>query len=300
VSDPAGNGTPVRAEILPASGLPAVVSAELELLRSAPRVAGVVAASSWRLAAWTARTAVAGTSLVLRHTASGDPPQTVVQNIALDLRSAAWHALGLNDDVDPHGVPESIAPVNSTVEDLRVRGDDLIRRSNDVHVAEDTHPAYARILAELTPDEARILRFLYTNGAQPALDVRTNRPFGIGSELVADGLNMIAEFAGCRNVDRIHPYLTNLGRLGLVEFSKEPVPNPQRYQLLEAQPKVIDAARKAGRWARTVRRSIALNAFGEDFCRTCLPLDTATPNSARASGSEEPIVVHAEIVPPQR
>ncbi|HEY2167183.1 MAG TPA: Abi-alpha family protein [Jatrophihabitantaceae bacterium] len=301
-----------RAELVPSVSLPAVVAAEVEVLRSAPRLARVAAASSWRLASWATRTAAAGTSLVIRHAASGDPPQTVVQNIALDLRSAAWHALGLNEDTDPHGVPESIAPVNSTVEDLRARGRDLIRRSNDVHIADDTHPAFARILAELTPDEARILRYLYNEGAQPAIDVRTNRPFGIGSELVADGLNMIAEFAGCRNPDRIHPYLTNLGRLGLLEFSKEQVSNPQHYQLLEAQPKVTAVLRRAGRWPRTVRRSIALNAFGEEFCRTCLPLGgypspgamsdvSAAPRvDAVAPESDGPTVVRAEVIAPKR
>lgn len=305
MSDRDAGGPP--AEIIRTTGLPAVVQAEIGLLRAAPRVARVAAASSWRVASWAARTTLASTSLVARHAASGDPPQTVVQNIALDLRAAAWHALGLNEDTDPHGVPESIAPVHSSLDDLRGRGNDLIRRSNDVHLDEDAHPAFARILAELTPDEARILRFLSTHGPQPAVDIRTNRPFGIGSELVADGLNMIGEFAGCRNVERIHPYLTNLNRLGLVEFSKEQVSNPQRYQLLEAQPKVTETMRSAGRWPRIVQRSIALNAFGEDFCRTCLPLDTApAPDSAPRSPTDPPprahapIVVHAEIVPPQR
>jgi hypothetical protein len=158
-----------------------------------------------------------------------------------------------------------------------MRGADLLRRSNDVHVVEDTHPAFARILAELTPDEARILRYLFLNGSQPSVDVRTNRPFGVGSALVAGGLNMIAEHAGCRNVERNEQYLTNLSRLGMLEFSKEHVSNPQRYQLVEAQPKVADAIKRGGRWARTVRRSIHLNAFGVDFCGACLPLHGAPP-----------------------
>ena len=161
-----------------------------------------------------------------------------------------------------------------------MRGQNLLRRSNEVGKQDDTHPAFARILTEITPDEARVLRFLYMSGPQPAIDVRTNRPLGIGSQLVAGGLNMIAEMAGCQNVDRIHPYLTNLFRLGLVEFSKEKVSNPQRYQLIEAQPKVADAMKQAGRWPRLVQRSVHLNSFGEEFCATCLPVDGA-PGSAR-------------------
>ncbi|MGH2763463.1 MAG: hypothetical protein ACRDLD_12950 [Thermoleophilaceae bacterium] len=41
--------------------------------------------------------------------------------------------------------------------------------------------------------------------------------------------------------------------------------------MLEAQPDVTEAKRKGSR-GKTVRRSIALTPFGEDFCRVCLPL----------------------------
>ena len=72
----------------------------------------------------------------------------------------------------------------------------------------------------------------------------------------------------------MHAYLDNLNRLGLIWFSREALDDIQRYQVLEAQPEVIDPLRDAGR-ARTVRRSIQLTPFGEDFCEVCLPLGTA-------------------------
>ena len=62
-----------------------------------------------------------------------------------------------------------------------------LRRSADVRIADDTHPAYERILGDLAPDEGRILRLLATEGPQPAVDVRTARPLNIGSKLVAAG-----------------------------------------------------------------------------------------------------------------
>jgi hypothetical protein len=43
--------------------------------------------------------------------------------------------------------------------------------------------------------------------------------------------------------------------------------------VLEAQPEVAEAIKRAGR-ARVVRRSIRLTPFGEDFCATCLPADS--------------------------
>lgn len=254
------------------------------LLQAVPGLARVAASSCWHAVTWSLGTTRTSTATVVRRTLRGDPAAVIVTGLASDLRSAAWRALGLEDGTDARGVPDGIV-TGSTVGDLQARGWELLRRSNDVRVVEDTHPAFARILAEITPDEARILRFLYLDGPQPAIDVRTNRPLGIGSELVAGGLNMIGEHAGCRNVDRIHPYLTNLFRLGMVEFSKEQVGNPQRYQLIEAQPKVAAALRRAGRWPRTVHRSIHLNAFGEEFCRTCLPLAGAPA----ATGARLPV-----------
>jgi hypothetical protein len=115
------------------------------------------------------------------------------------------------------------------------------------------------------------LRFLVTDGPQPAIDVRTNRPLGVGSELVASGLSMIGLQAGVRHIERTKADLNNLYRLGLVWFSREEVADPSRYQVVEVQPDVLDAMKRAGRSPKTVHRSIHLTPFGEDFCEVCLP-----------------------------
>jgi hypothetical protein len=235
-----------------------------EFVKGLPGLARVAAGASWRALSWTVSSTVNVGTTMVKRTMSGEPPTVILQDVSADLRSFAWRALGLGDADEPERLP-------ATTSDLRARGESLLRQSADVSVDETEHPAYARILSELTPDEARILRFLYLNGPQPAIDVRTNRPLGIGSELVSGGLSMIAEHAGCRHVDRIHPYLTNLNRLGLIEFSKEQVENPNRYQLVEAQPKVAEVIKRAGRAPKIVHRSIHLNDFGTDFVLTCLP-----------------------------
>ena len=73
----------------------------------------------------------------------------------------------------------------------------LLTRSRDVWNTERGHPAYARILEEMAPDEARILLLLLRGGPQPAVDVRTGGPIGmVSSRLVAPGLNMIGPRAG--------------------------------------------------------------------------------------------------------
>jgi Abortive infection alpha len=162
---------------------------------------------------------------------------------------------------------------------LRERGAELLRSSADVNLEEDAHPAYMRILEDMAPDEARIMRLLYEAGPQPSVDIRSGViPLQSSTELVAGGLNMVGQEAGCRHLDDVPAYLNNLFRLGLIWFSRERLPDPKGYQLLEAQPEVSEALASASH-TRTVRRSINLTPFGRDFCELCL-----TPPGAESAG----------------
>lgn len=173
---------------------------------------------------------------------------------------------------DPHWLGEAKPPDPPT---LRERGERLLAESADVDYVQGSHPAYERMLTELAPDEARILRLICTQGAQPAVDVRAGFAFVPGSRLVAQGFSMIGAEAGLRFVDQVPAYLSNLHRLGLIWFSREAVRDKERYQVLEVQPEVMEALREAGRFSHVVRRSIRMTPLGDDFCAVALPLDTA-------------------------
>jgi hypothetical protein len=186
-------------------------------------------------------------------------------------------------------LPPDAAPVNSRGRDgrtdteaLRQQASELLRQAADVYYDDDVHPAYARILLELAPDEARILRLLAAEGPQPAVDVRSVALIG-ARQTVAEGLNMICQAAGARDPERGSVYLDNLSRLGLIRFSGDPLEEPIAYQVLEAQPHVLTEVKQAGR-ARTIQRSIRLTLFGEGFCRACLPPQAREP----ASGPSPP------------
>ena len=153
---------------------------------------------------------------------------------------------------------------------LRERGEALLERSRDVWSEEETHPAYGRILEELAPDEARILLLLLRGGPQPSVDVRTGGPVGlVSSALVAPGMSMIGARAGCRYLEEVPAYLNNLFRLGLIWFSREQLEDPMEYQVVEAQPDVLEAMHSV-RFPKVVRRSVHLTPFGTGFCKTCL------------------------------
>jgi hypothetical protein len=180
---------------------------------------------------------------------------------------------------------------------LRERGERLLEESADVSYEQGSHPAYARMLTELAPDEARMLRLIATEGPQPAVDVRAGFAFVPGSRLVAQGFSMIGAEAGCRFVDQVPAYLSNLNRLGLIWFSREPVRDRERYQVLEVQPEVMEALNRAGRFSHVVRRSLRMTPLGEDFCQVALPLETAefaalgrahVPDRSAGAPGEEP------------
>jgi hypothetical protein len=257
------------------------------LLESVPGLVRVAASAWWRTTEWTVGGSLRASARVMQAAVSGENPIVLVQAAGSDLREFLRRQLGERDDVPEGG--EHTSSGNGAVPSpvtLRERGAELLRQSADVRFQEDAHPAFERILENLAPDEGRILRLLALEGPQPSVDVRTARPFGKGDEMVASGLTMIAEAAGCRQGDRVQAYLNNIYRLGLVWFSREPVGDHLRYQVLESQPDV-QKAMDSGR-TRTVRRSIHLTPFGEDFCETCLPLHTAELDALPGEGKDPP------------
>ena len=169
---------------------------------------------------------------------------------------------------------------------LRARGAELLRESADVAAEDGAHPAYARILEELAPDEARILRLLTLGGPQPVVDVRATNLVGVASDLVASSLNMLGPEAGTRHRERIPAYVNNLERLGLIYLSDQPLEDPIRYQVLEAQPEVLTTIKDTPR-AKSIHRTVRLTPFGKDFCDVCLPLDTEQIEALRDDISTE-------------
>lgn len=253
---------------------------DIDLIRAAPVIARLAFAAWLRATGWTVQVSVSASSRVLRGAANGESPADLIRDVETELREYVRKLLGVESNGDGHDDAEPVdAEVveddRATPEKLREQGRDLLRRSADVYFDDEAHPAYARIIQDLAPDEARILRLLCREGPQPAVDVRTAGALSRASrsELVAPGLNMIGPAAGVKHPDRIKPYLDNLYRLGLVWFSREPLSDPLEYQVLEAQPEVAEAMEKAGK-GKTVRRSIELTDFGDDFCTVVLPDDT--------------------------
>ena len=269
----------------PMRATPEIGSEATEALPGLARIAGRAAARS---AACTLGSGVRSSRLFVRALTDPDATGELVQEVARDVAEATRTVSDVARAVSA-GVPipkairdatlslteivmaaEPVAEEEDPERSLRERGEQLLERSRDVWSEEHGHPAYARILDDLAPDEARILLLLLRGGPQPSVDVRTGGPVGlVSSALIAPGMSMIGARAGCRYLDQVPAYLNNLFRLGLIWFSREQLEDPMEYQVVEAQPDVLEAMHSA-RFTKVVRRSIHLTPFGTAFCRACL------------------------------
>ncbi|MEU6564141.1 DUF4393 domain-containing protein [Nocardia nova] len=260
------------------------ISNEARMIRGVFRAAGLAAGTAVRGGQWAVGTGFEVTKQIAQAALDGESSTEIAERTGAALQSVARSVLGVTEGsvreivsyVPTNGHPAPPAPGglvrSASLTDLRRRGDNLLARSADVYFTEEVHPAYDRILDQLASDEARILRFMAINGPQPSVDVRTNRPLGIGSELVEGDLTSVPEQAGVRYPDRSRLYLINLNRLGLLTTSDDPVVL-SRYMVLEVQPIVEAALKQAGRVPKIVRKSLRLTEFGEDFCKTCFTIN---------------------------
>ncbi|WP_433563161.1 Abi-alpha family protein [Nocardia sp. CA-151230] len=248
-------------------------------VRAATGVVRVAMSAAVEASFWSLQTALGVTSVVLRGSMAGQPPREILSDAGAQVRHSVRQALGVT-------APEAaeIAPESSPASVLRARGAELLRRSADFHTEDDNHhhTAYARILGELAPDEARVVRHLYLDGPQPAVEVKSGRTAYRGV------FNLLGEDAALRYPNRIDEYLTNLDRLGLIDITREALGNPNRYQLLEAMPEVRRLLKRASFGTKVMYRTIELTSFGAGFTRTCLPVPSldapASPGLQRAVG----------------
>lgn len=292
--EPEATAEPTAAETDEEAGAHDVVHPDdpVEML---PALAGVAADLWVRALIWGFEASVQTGSRLARAATDPQAAGELYQDVTNGLRSYAREFLGVSELEDQLRELKPLAgatlPQNgrSPESALREQGARLLQQAADVRFDGQVHPAYARILTELAPDEARILRILAVQGPQPMVDVRETNLIGVGSQLISSGLNMIAAQAGLRYRDSVEAYLGNLLRLGLIELSDHAVDDAIAYQVLEAQPEVLGKIKETPR-AKTVHRSVRLTPFGEGFCQVCLPLE----QPALPAGNTEEAVADPE------
>jgi hypothetical protein len=275
---PVAHATEEAEESAGAEGTPTELVHVNQPSEALPVLARTTAEAWLRVAAWGVGTGLRVGAQVVRAASDPSAATHLYDELTVGLRDYAREFLGITElerDINmmgPIGGGTREHPLTGAA--LRAQGAELLRAAADVGFDESAHPAYARILSELAPDEARVLRILATKGPQPLVDVRAGNLIGMGSQLITASMNMLGAQAGLRYREKVPVYLSNMSRLGLILLSDDPLEDPLAYQVLEAQPDVLGMIKQTPR-AKSIHRSVVLSPLGLDFCEVCLPLDLA-------------------------
>lgn len=169
------------------------------------------------------------------------------------------------------GGEERLAPMPSPDEQIRQRFRALL--APDGHDVEGMTPALLAITAQLSPDEARILRHLDTEERVPVLAVLAGTRTRRTGPVVAEHLTMVTERSGGDHPQRGPEYVGNLLRLGLCAVEDEvPVGHPD-LDLITASADFQDAiaaVRETGGRPRVRTGTLRLTALGRQLVAIAL------------------------------
>lgn len=163
-----------------------------------------------------------------------------------------------------------------TEQALRERFHALLERSREPAPPDDEpHPAFARIVDALSPDEARIIVLLCEEGPQSIVAVRAAPLIGRGAQTVLENVSLVGEQAGCHRPERTPAYVDNLCRLGVTERHDEELVGDEDYEVLASRREVTEAEEaiqeERNQRASVDRGQLRLTRLGQMLCEVCLP-----------------------------
>ncbi|MQA62699.1 MAG: DUF4393 domain-containing protein [Actinophytocola sp.] len=269
------------------------------------KLAGVAASLTRRLTVDLAGQAFVVGKEVVEGARDRRPAGEIATGVVMGLADGARHMLGVDQDIEKAGeqlnriakpVSDAIpGPMKSAVEsvasltplramtglagvtvqevrwNLKAQGMELLKRSTALDDPEE-HPALARILTEISPDEARIIRFLATTGPHAVVDVVAHNPMTRKRRELVHNFSIVGRESGCIRPHYTPIYLDNLARLGVVVVRDYRLRSQPNYDLLYCQPEVQDVKKPEGRIIRLkiVHKGVELSDFGKVLYQNCL------------------------------
>jgi hypothetical protein len=158
----------------------------------------------------------------------------------------------------------------------------LLTRSMHDTPSDSRRTLHEVLVAELVPDEARILSALSDGSSYPLVHIAAP---GVGRDqkLVLENASSVGRAAGVALPDRVHVYVSHLRRLGLVEAGPEDHSLKDEYDILLTEPNLratIAAIGKGPRGARIIRRTVRMSDLGRELWEAA--------RSPQNAGSDEP------------
>ncbi len=156
----------------------------------------------------------------------------------------------------------------------------LIEKSMDSRQASNIIPAYAKVVQQMSADEARLLLYIYSdNNTFPIVSIYreyndASKPNNGGEVLVERNLTLIGFKANCISPLQTNIYLDNLQRLGLISIPEDRCyVLDEVYKELEESDIVLskkaDIEKTQPHKCRIKRGIIELTEFGKGLCKAC-------------------------------
>lgn len=160
-------------------------------------------------------------------------------------------------------------------DELREMYANLLANSMNKVVKNGVHPGFVEIIKQLTPDEAKMLRYLYENRLVPTIGIMVHKK-SHEKVIVKQLFTNIMELCKCENTNGYEKATDNLIRLGLVEISdKQCLADKTKYEPLKNHPdslkdkKELESLENVAK-VEFVEGYMGLTYFGDSFCSICL------------------------------
>lgn len=166
----------------------------------------------------------------------------------------------------------------SITEDIEIRElyAQLLANSMNETMKDGIHPGFVEIIKQLSPDEAKILRYMSSNTIIPTITLRCVNEKEEGYDVVKNFSN-VGELAKCEYPFEVGKYFDNLIRLGLLKnamlasLTNKALYEPlKKHQYLESQINTITHQVHPFNKPKFEESYISITDFGKSFCEICL------------------------------
>lgn len=175
-------------------------------------------------------------------------------------------------------------------DELRNMYANLLASSMISVVKSGVHPGFVEIIKQLAPDEAKILKYMFTyDNILPTITLRYVDEDGGGIDIIKNFSN-VGELSKCENdtPKDISKYFDNLLRLGLIKLPGElsSLTNKNLYTPLKTHKYIVpiatdEIAKKNGFSKIDMGESfVQLSSYGAAFCSICL-VSVKTPATSQ-------------------
>lgn len=176
----------------------------------------------------------------------------------------------------PHVAGPAIEALRFTgyEESLRDLYANLLAASMDSKTVSLAHPSFVEIIKQMTPDEARLMKYFSTEELLPLISVRAELVEGSGGRDMAHNLSLFGKDANCEHEHLTPSYIDNLSRLGLISTPDKFYTDAEVYEELENYPSVLELKNQIdseeGQRSSNRRGLVQITHLGRQFIKACV------------------------------